>query len=98
MANPFNLGVYRWLNTVTGKSYVGSSSTKTEFEQALAEYRQNPTRCEVCCNPVQLLSTQQSKRWVTKLYNRKHCSRACANKVKSFTTLLKKEKAASAVV
>ena len=26
MINPFNLGVYRWLNTINGKSYIGSSA------------------------------------------------------------------------
>jgi ribosomal protein S30 len=70
--------------------------TQASFELALAEYLQNPTRCEVCNKVVMPLSSQQDKKFVTRLSNRRHCSRACANKVKDAVTLLKKEKAASA--
>lgn len=70
--------------------------TQASFEQSLAEYLQNPTRCGVCDNIVMPLSSQQDKKFVTRLRNRRHCSRACANKVKDAVTLLKKEKAASA--
>jgi group I intron endonuclease len=70
--------------------------TQVGFEQAMAEYLQNPIRCEVCNKVVMPLPHQQSKLWVNRLRNRKHCSRACANKVKNTTTFLKKENAAFA--
>ena len=70
--------------------------TQASFELALAEYLQNPTRCEICNKVVMPLLSQQDKKFVTRLRNRRHCSRACANKVKDAVTLLKKEKAASA--
>lgn len=33
MNNPFNCGVYRWFNTVNGKSYVGSSANINKRKQ-----------------------------------------------------------------
>jgi len=70
--------------------------TQASFKRALTEYLRNPVKCEVCSKIVAPLPHRVDKKWVSRLRNRKHCSRVCANKVKNYATLLKKEKAAAA--
>jgi group I intron endonuclease len=58
-----------------------AARTKANYEQALATYLESPKLCEIC--GAVIMPTQSRSGTFADMNNRKHCSRACANRART---------------